>query len=570
MQVTSMTILMIDDNNDTKETISKLISPIFPVNFILAENLEIGLAKNADQLPEIIILNFLAQDEIVINSLIAFKEQNKNINNIIVLTEQRSEDLKKLTQINNVFDVLLKDKYLEERLLNTFTKIKITKQRQQNNRLDQGLDIIEFPNEELFKQMLLRTLARAKRYNRITSLIIFEIDDLVELMKSLDNKVAYQLAWNVSEILQNNVRSSDTIFRLNIKQFAIILEEISDNFDAGLVARKLMSLFEAPIEIGEESIQLNCSLGLTCYPDGVDDVKLYYNQAIMALIRAKQVRNKNSYFYFSDHMYQADQHQIKITSDLTKALDKNEFYLLYQPIYHLRYGDVLGFECLLRWDHPSLDIIGPKAFLPLADKVCLGNEICYWIFDRAVNDSTQWNSDKSQEKLLFLKVPAKTITDKNNVEKLDQYITQSRLKRKNIVLAITESVLEENSHNFDLINRHFSKLACQVCVENFGVGNLSISDLQRCNVNYIKLDKSLISNLFTVQDNQIIVTTILSMAQNLSIDIIASGIETKQQLKFLQDKNCHYGLGYHLSSPVEAKKIKKLLDDDNNQFAKGA
>ncbi len=412
-------------------------------------------------------------------------------------------------------------------------------------------------NNMLFQNAITQAIKRAERYKRINSLLLIQVDQITVNKGKFDNYINDMLIHKIIQRIESHTRTNDAIFCLGDNKFAVVLDEISELFDAGILARRVLHVLSPTYHIDDREIDIVLSIGIACNPYDGNNIIDLFNNVHLALHRAK--KTKKRYSYYDLEVDKEVEHRFQIVTDLKQAFEKEQFNLRYQPIYNLTDHTIFGLESLLRWDHPSLDIIGPTEFIPIAEKTQLIVPIGAWILKTACQEFRLWQHMTNNKLSLFVKVSTKQIENNHFIEEICEILDDNFIPHNLLVVEITESIINENPKAVeDFINTlHHNKI--RVCLEGFGRGNSSFDYLNKNMIDIIKLDQKLIRNIAKDENDQPLVKALFAMSKQLNIDIIAPGLETKNQLTCVKDSGFNFGQGYILDTPLKPDDVSDKL-----------
>ncbi len=417
-------------------------------------------------------------------------------------------------------------------------------------------------NEKMiFQQLIKRYLARSRRYCRRNALLIAEIDHYKELEKKLSLNEMANFISSLKDRLYNGLRRNDVINQIEHNQFAILIEEISDHFEVGMIVRRILqNMVPSHLQITPK-----INMGISIYPDDCVTPQSLLNNAKTALHICKENPNINYYFY-NEQMHADDNRRYQIELDLRHAFYENEFYLNYQPIYDLATKTPFAHEALIRWKHPKLDIIGPREFIPVAEKAGLMIPIGEWILQHACHDYEYWlELSGSDNHYLYLKISAHQLYDYDLFQSLLKIIEQSNLPCKNIVLEITEETIHKSPKQVQIMLRNFKDIGIKLCISDFGQSYSSINYLKKAPVDILKMDPSFVKHCLHNKHDTIAIKCILDLGHNTGMQVICPGIETQTQLQFLIDHGARLGQGYYLSTPLPVDEVTNYFRENQNK-----
>jgi diguanylate cyclase (GGDEF)-like protein len=424
--------------------------------------------------------------------------------------------------------------------------------------------LTRLPNRNLFNERLEQTYELAKRNNNSFSLLFIDLDDFKYVNDSLGHHIGDLLLEQVGLRLSKCLRGVDTVARLGGDEFIVTLTKIQNKQDSIVVAEKILLELARPFEINIQTIQIGSSIGITTYPDDDKDLDSMLRNADLAMYKAKH-SGKNVYQFFTPDMRTTQfNQQLELENDLQNALIYNELYLNYQVIIDLKSRKITGVECLLRWLHPKQGQVKPDKIIAIAEQSNLIIKLGNWILETAYEQLASWlKLGYTDLQYIAINMSARQF-DRNNVSVtlIKDLIQRYQLPRNSIHLEISENLLFENTRFIANTLAELKSLGILLTVDDFGTGYSSLSYLRRFPISLIKIDRTIISGLAKNSDDSTTAKAIIKMGESLNLKVIAEGVETKEQLAFLQDHGCHFAQGYFFSKPVSGSEIEKMLKVD--------
>ena len=420
------------------------------------------------------------------------------------------------------------------------------------------------PNRRLFKDRLNQAINIAKKTEKIVGVIFVDLDSFKIVNDLLGHESGDLLLKIVSEKLVNVVRHSDTVSRFGSDEFLIMIDNLSDEKDIISIADKIISIFNYPIIVNAQEFNLTASVGIAMYPfDGMDIDNLIKN-ADIAMYKAKE-KGKNQYIMCSSELKDEIIKKLNITNRLYRALEQNEFYINYQPQVELSTGEIIGLEALIRWENPELGFVSPAVFIPIAEQIGLINEIGQWVLKTACEQNRKWQIDGYNPVCMAVNVSANQLRNSTIIEQIKNVMIATGLDPMFIELEITESVaMNETTYIVELLNS-IKKLGISISIDDFGTDYSSLSRLSVLPIDKIKIDKQFIDGIEESEKDKAIVKTIINLAKNLDLKVIAEGVENENQLRFLKQELCNEIQGYYYYKPMSAEDVERILHKNNSQ-----
>jgi diguanylate cyclase (GGDEF)-like protein/PAS domain S-box-containing protein len=418
--------------------------------------------------------------------------------------------------------------------------------------------LTRLPNRELFLDRLNLSISQAGRNNSKLAVLFLDMDGFKFINDSLGHVIGDNLLQRVAYRLQETLRDTDTVSRIGGDEFNILIPELQNRDEAGLVSQKILDAFSRPILLDHHEITISFSIGISLYPDDASSTEELIKNADMAMYHIKG-RGKNGYEYFSDNMQSIYQHRHSIEQDIRKALESKQFEPYYQPQYNIFSDEIIGLETLIRWNHPDKGLITPDDFIPIAEEIGLINEIGLYMLEAGCQQLKQWLDAGLKPIKLSINVSAFQLAELDFDTIVCDMVKQYDLPNHLLMLEITESALMQDMESIlpRLIN--LTRCGIGISIDDFGVGYSSLSYLQTLPIDVLKIDRSFLSGIGDDCDKSCIIKAIVAMARELSLDVIVEGVETRQQLDYIKNIGCHIVQGFLLGRPLPAQEIERLL-----------
>ena len=417
------------------------------------------------------------------------------------------------------------------------------------------------PNRALFTDRLDRALERAKRRDDFTVAILFlDLDRFKVVNDSLGHMTGDQLLIGVARRLESSMRRVDTVARLGGDEFVVLLEDIEDISEATQSAERIQAQLREPFILDESEVFTSASIGIAASTTEYSRAEDIIRDADIAMYRAKST-GKARYELFDKAMLGRAVELLQLETDLRKAVDREEFRMYYQPIVSLESGDVVGFEALIRWMHPARGLTFPDAFLPLAEETGLSLILGNWILREACNQLKSWQKSSALGSDLWVSVnlSSRQLLQPDLSKVVAQTLAEAQIVPRSLQLEVTEGIIMDDPEAATAVLVNLRALGVRLPIDDFGTGYSSLAYLHRFPISSLKIDKSFVKDVDSGGEDEVIVRTIVNLAHNLGMDVIAEGIETEEQLESLKALGCEFGQGFLFSKAVPAEEATALL-----------
>ncbi len=416
------------------------------------------------------------------------------------------------------------------------------------------------PNRDMFRDRLGQEVKKSIRAELPLALLLIDLDQFKEVNDTLGHAVGDMLLKDTARRIRACVRESDTVARLGGDEFTVVLSEISDTSHADDVAQKIISRLAEPFHLGHEVVYISASIGITLYPNDSVDIDALMKNADQAMYVAKN-KGRNRFSYFTASLQDSAQNRLRLTNDLRGAMEAGQFSIHFQPIVALSTGRIHKAEAVIRWHHPERGTVSPAEFILLAEETGLIHEIGDWVFKESARRAKQWRNKYLPDfQVSVNKSPVQFRTeDHHNAAIWSEYLQDLGLPGESIVIEITEGLLLNVEADVTDELLRLRDAGINVAIDDFGTGYSSLSYLKKFDIDYLKIDRSFVSNLETDPDNMALSEAIIVMAHKLGLKVVAEGVETEGQRNLLAAAGCDYAQGYLFSKPVPPAEFEKLL-----------
>ena len=426
--------------------------------------------------------------------------------------------------------------------------------------------LTSLPNRILFQDRLKHAIAYSKRYGKKIALMFLDLDNFKTVNDTLGHDYGDLLLVEISKRLKNSLREQDTVSRLGGDEFTIILEGIRDDVYTSVVAQKIIDVISQPLKLKDKTVYVGVSIGISIYPDDGRNMEELIKNADMAMYKAKE-SGKNNFQYFTEDMNQEYYRKLEITNGLRDAIKNNELYLLYQPKVDVKNRKIAGVEALVRWRHKELGNIPPQQFIDIAENSKLILELGEWILKKACLQARKWHVKGFRDIKIAVNFSINQLSQYGIVDTVENILQETKLDPSMLEIEIVENVLMKNVKKVEKTLKSLRRLGVTIAIDDFGTGYSSLSYLKRLPIHTLKIDRSFVKDVQIDSDDTQIVSAIIMMGKKLGLEIVAEGVETKEQLEFLKSQGCHLMQGYYFSEPVKEIEIEEMLDRYNTTFA---
>jgi len=420
--------------------------------------------------------------------------------------------------------------------------------------------LTNLPNRQLFLDRLTQSIKYAQRFGHKIAVLFIDLDHFKEINDSLGHHIGDEVLKSVSTKLQKHIRDTDTLARLGGDEFILMLDTLQENNFIIDMVKKLMDTMNEPILAGEHKLYLTMSIGVSLYPDDAHVSQDLLRNADAAMYKAKD-SGRNTYCFYTEEMTQKAYERIVMETSLRQALEQEEFIVYYHPQMDGITNNIVGVEALIRWKHPVKGILKPEQFLPLAEEIGLIIPMDRWMMKTAMIQFVQWYKEGLDPGVLSLNLSIKQLQQPDFITMVSSLMKEVECSAEWISLEITETQIMSNPEHSILILQELSDLGIKLAVDDFGTGYSSLSYLKQLPISKLKIDQSFIKGLPDDNEDAGIVKAVIILSKSLNLDIIAEGVETPEQKKFLLENGCNNIQGFVYSEPEPAFKIKKYLEN---------
>lgn len=420
--------------------------------------------------------------------------------------------------------------------------------------------LTKLPNRFSFAQKINHAIDKAENKGTLLSIFFIDLDGFKTVNDTIGHEGGDILLKEVADSLQKSVGKSGTVARFGGDEFMVMLDNATD-FDSIIeIADRIMELFSNAFTINDQDFSVTASAGISLYPRDGTTSEILIKNADIAMYKAKE-KGKNQYALCSQEMKDEVETERRLSADLHHALERDELVVYYQPQINLSTDEITGAEALIKWNHPHRGMISPGVFIPIAEKNGLINSIGEWVLRTACKQNKQWQDQGFSAINMSVNISVIQFIDPRIADTIENILGETGMDPKYLELEITESIaIKEKGFYLDILNR-LKSIGLSIAIDDFGTEYSSLGRLKVIPIDRIKIDRQFISALETEEKDRAITMTVISLAKNLGLDVLAEGVETKGQLDFLKENLCDHVQGYYYYRPMPAEEMQRLLDD---------
>ena len=415
------------------------------------------------------------------------------------------------------------------------------------------------PNRALLTDRVHQAISLAHRHGKHVAVLFLDLDGFKLINDSLGHSVGDWLLRAVADCLSSCVRGSDTVSRQGGDEFVVLLPEVDRAEDAALMARRMLQAVSEIRGLGKHELHVTTSIGVSVYPEDGRDAEMLVKNADTAMYRAKE-NGRQSYRFFEPGMHLRAVERHSLEESLWRALERQEFELHYQPQIELRTGRITGAEALLRWMHPTRGPVPPAQFIPVAEECGLFLPIGNWVLREACTQARAWADAGFPAMTMAVNVSAVEFRDGNFLRGVSSILDDTGLDPRSLELELTEGILMKRPEATAAVLQTLKDKGVQVALDDFGTGYSSLSYLRKFPIDTLKIDQSFVREISATPDDRTIVNAVIILGRGLNLRVVAEGVETREQLEFLQARRCDEAQGFYFSRAVPASQFAELLE----------
>jgi len=414
------------------------------------------------------------------------------------------------------------------------------------------------PNRTFLEDRLATTLAQARRKGRTLALLYLDLDRFKRVNEAIGHTLGDHVLQSLAERLTAIVRDADTVARVGGDEFTILLPKTARVQDAIDVADRVLEGLRQPLLIERRELRATASMGIAVYPNDAEEADTLMRNAAIAMYRTKE-QGGDSYQLYTPAMNAAVADPLALESDLRRALEREELVVYYQPQVSIANGQIVGVEALVRWQHPERGLVLPADFIPLAEETGLIISLGEWVLRTACAQAKAWQDAGLPPVRVAVNISGRQFQDRALGALVDQVLKETGLRPQYLQLEVTEGVtMRDMDFTIEMLSG-LKEMGVQIAIDDFGSGHSSLNYLKRLPIDDVKIDKSFVKDLATDPNDGAIVRSIIAMTHELNLKVVAEGVETQQQLSFLQDRRCDVAQGMLFSEPVPAEALENTV-----------
>ena len=417
-------------------------------------------------------------------------------------------------------------------------------------------------NRVQFRTFLDKAVARAARHDRAVALMFVDLDRFKMVNDTHGQETGDQVLKTVAERMSECLRKSDLAARIGADEFAIVMESLDSPQTVGHAAQRILDAVSQPFALGSKQIHATTSIGVALYPMDAESPEGLMSSAHTAMAQAKE-RGKNTYQFYTREMHQRALKQLELERTLRGAMERGEFLLHYQPQVDMRQGRIVGFEALLRWQHPERGLVPPGEFIDFCEESGLILPLGNWVLRNACEQQRRWQTLGLPPVHIAVNVSARQLQDSDLVQVFREIVQDTGADPRLLDVELTESAMMKDPESVERLLQGFADMGMGIALDDFGTGYSSLTHLRRFPVTTIKIDRAFITNLCSSQDDAAIVSAIVGMGRSLRLRTLAEGIENSEQLAFLRQLNCDSMQGFYFSKPLPSEAVTDALFERN-------
>ncbi len=556
-------ILFIDREHGEYLLIADILSQVRHVEYDLTwcNQLDTALPKILSQDYDLVLLDYYWGDQTARDLLNAARVQACQTP-IVVMTDEMETEVDREAIRAGASDYMIKDQ-IDAQLLERTLRYAIERKQTELHlaRLAHYDPLTEIPNRILFRDRLEHAIRLAERDNTAFTLMFIDLNGFKQVNDTFGHDAGDALIRICAERLNECMRRSDSVARMGGDEFTLLLQNIESQTDIAHIAEKVIESISHPAQINGYEVVVGCSIGIAIYPHAGLDADTLLKNADMAMYKAKQ-EDGSCFCFFTDAMNREVRRQLKLESDLRKALNKQQFFLQYQTRIDVKTDRIIALEALLRWDHPENGVLDAKEFVAIAEDTGLITAIGYWVIRQACIDLKKIHALFGEEMVMSVNLSVRQFKDEGLVQQIAEIFAETGIQAGDIEFELTETTFMENIDLVSLCMRPLAFFGINFTLDNFGTGSSSFLHLQRLPITAVKIDSRFMAELQRSRSDRRLVSAMINLAQNLGKIVIAEGVENEEQKNWLQQSGCDHMQGDYFSAPLFFDEVIPRLEQN--------
>ncbi len=416
------------------------------------------------------------------------------------------------------------------------------------------------PNRKSFAKLAEKSVSIAKASSTKIAVVFISLVNFNRISEMLGYNNSDKIVKIVGERIEAVINKGDILARVSLNEFAVVTHNITTTDSVSNLARKIINKIFSVIEIDGDQINLSSCIGLSLFPEDSDDVGKLMNYADIAMHKAIKTI-PNSYFFFSPEINSEAEDRIALERDIKKAVARNEFLLYYQPQLDIKTGRLIGFEALIRWQHPERGMVSPAKFIPIAEDTGVIIQIGNWVFKEALEQWRKWGEMGLYPDTIAINVSAVQFQQEDLVETIENLLSQTGVQPESLEIELTESTVMQDAKKTDNILTKLSAMGIQIAIDDFGTGYSSLSYLKKFPVDRLKIDQSFVKEITSDYDDAEIARAIINLGHSLGLEIVSEGVENDAQLNLLREQGCDIVQGYLTGKPMPVDVATEFMQE---------
>lgn len=556
-------VLFVDREHGEYLLIADILAQVQLVEYELTwcNQLDIALPRIMSQEYDVILLDYYWGEQSARDLLNAARVQACQTP-IVVMTDEMETEVDREAIRAGASDYMIKGQ-IDSQLLERTLRYAIERKQTELHlaRLAHYDPLTDIPNRILFRDRLEHAVRLAERDKTPFTLMFIDLNGFKQVNDTFGHDAGDALIRICAERLAESMRRSDSVARMGGDEFTLLLQNIEYNTDVAHIAQKVIDSISQPAQINGYEVVVGCSIGIAIYPQAGQDADTLLKNADMAMYKAKQ-EDGSSYCFFTDAMNRDVRRQLRLESDLRKALNKEQFFLQYQPRIDVSTGRIIALEALLRWDHPENGVLDAKEFVAIAEDTGLITAIGYWVIRQACVDLKKVHAIFGEELVMSINLSVRQFKDDHLVQVIAEIFSETGIQAGDIEFELTETTFMENIDLVSLCMRPLAFFGINFTLDNFGTGSSSFLHLQRLPISAVKIDSRFMAELQRSRSDRRLVSAMINLAQNLGKIVIAEGVENEEQKNWLQHSGCDQMQGHYFSSPLFLDEMIQILHEN--------